>query len=213
MKYRSQILGHARVGVGSVGPEVTGLVPETLLPTKGRRTLCSISTSHFTDGETEATREKWFTQVPVEFRAGSQFSLAARSPGGQQVLASVAGLTRGILHPSLARFPPASDRPWLTSEPHLLPFADKAAKPCRGTWGQGVVSGMSRLGDGLETDQDLCLLSPSPGRSTCSCAAGSRHSGIWKMGRDTKDFPHIQSERAFLEGIKKKERGGQSFDF
>ena len=55
MKYHSQILGHSsRVGVGLVSREVTGLVLETLLPTSGLRTPCSISTFHFIGGETEA---------------------------------------------------------------------------------------------------------------------------------------------------------------
>ena len=54
MKYHSQILGPLRVGVGPVSREVTGLVLETLLPTSGLRTPCSISTFHFIDGETKA---------------------------------------------------------------------------------------------------------------------------------------------------------------
>ena len=54
MKYHSQILGHWRVGVGPVRTKATGLVLETLLPTSGLRTPCSISTFCFIDGETEA---------------------------------------------------------------------------------------------------------------------------------------------------------------
>lgn len=116
---------------------------------------------------------------------------------------AMVGVTWGVLQPSLPRFPPPSDILWLTSDLfHPPPFADKAAKVSRGTWGQGVASRMSRLGDGLERDQYSCLLSPSPGLSTRSCAGGSGHSGICQMGRDSKIFPKIQSGRASLEGIK-----------
>lgn len=158
-------------------------------------------------GKPRPRREKWFftqghRKIQDRVRAGSQFSLAVHSLGGQQVLVSMAGVTWGVLCPSLTCFSPPSNMPWLTSEPLLLPFADKAAKASRGTWGQGVASGKSRLGDELERDQDSCLLSPSPGLSTCSYVGGSSHSGICQMGRDAKGFPQILSERAFLEGIK-----------
>ena len=105
---------------------------------------------------------------------------------------SMAWVTWSVLYPFLTCFSPPphpcprpSDMPWLSSESFLLLFADKVAKASRGTWGQGVASKMSRLRDGLERDQDLCLLSPSPGMSICSCVGGSKHSRTCQMGRDT----------------------------
>lgn len=102
---------------------------------------------------------------------------------------SMAWVTWSVLYPFLTCFspPPPSppDMPWLFSESFPLLFADKVAKASRGTWGQGVASEMSSLGDDLERDQDLCLLSLSPGLSICSYVGGSRHSRICQMGRDT----------------------------
>ena len=120
---------------------------------------CPSSVSHFTDGETKAQRGKMvYPRSPIEFRTESGLEASScwlsTSWEDSKCFRAVAGVTRGVLHPSLTCFPPPSDILWLISDPLLPSFADKAAKVSRGTWGQGVASGMSSLGDGLERDQD-----------------------------------------------------------
>ena len=71
MRDHSQIIGPLRVGVGPVGREVTGLVLETA-SCRWMQDPCSSSTSHFTDGETEAQKgEMCYPRSPVEFRTES----------------------------------------------------------------------------------------------------------------------------------------------
>lgn len=72
----------------------------------------------------------------------------------------------------------------------LLLFADEVAKLARGTRGQGGAPIISRLGDGLERDQDPHFLSPSSGLTSCSCVGGSRHYLAFAKWPDHR-FPQV----------------------